>query len=522
MALLAACGSAPGTTTATKASGPKRGGTFIYPTEDPPNAPTAYITTGSAIADGAARGQIFSTLVAYDMNLKFVGQLAEKYEISPDGKTYTFHLFQNVKFHDGKPLTSADVEFTAKRYWTPEISPNFGTLFTKNASLTAPDPYTVVITLKEPNATFLSYFTQNHILPKHVYDVADVLKNPANDKPIGSGPFKLKEFNRGSSYELVRHDEYFKKDKPYLDRMVIQFSPDPSSRVVAFEKGEFDFLHAYQVPFDKVRDYRKDARFTVVDGGLGTGTVQMMLLNLDHAQLKKRDVRRAIVYALDRDEMNDKGLFGAGKKATSNIASTNPWFEGKFGTYATDVAKANQLLDSAGAAKGADGKRFTLRLDYASGIDYLVRWGEIIKSQLTRVGIDVQISASDTAAFRDKMFVKRNFDMGIDNWVTGPDPGQRTGPRYVKANIGKTFYNAMGFVNDEYEKIVAEEVFYTDPEKRKAAWIRIQEVLQTELPVIPLVEMPNVQVHSSKFKDLVTDGVFGYYAQPRDDAYQVE
>jgi peptide/nickel transport system substrate-binding protein len=232
-------------------------------------------------------------------------------------------------------------------------------------------------------------------------------------------------------------------------------------------------------------------------------------------------VRQAIAYALDRNDIQNKSLFGEGKVAKSHISSgVSGFYTDKF-DYKRDIKKANQLLDAAGYPMGPDGKRFVLRNFWSTGRPYESRASEIIRDQLKAVGIEVKIESFDRLTFIDRVFKKWDFDMAHQLFTTGPDPTISVTPRYHTKEIKKVaFTNGMGYSNPEVDRLFDMEYKVTDKEKRKQMWIKIQEILMRDLPGLPLFEIPIVNLVSAKFNAVVTKP-YGYI-QSREEAYLVK
>src|SRR3954454_4764340 len=199
------------------AAAPALSKTLVFCSEgSPENFYPGINTTGTSFD---ASDEIYNKIVAFEPGgTKVVPSLAESWEISPDGLTYTFHLRKNVKWHDGKPFTADDVLFTTKTF-LPETHPRARANFARAESITASDPYTVVFKLKEPFGPFIYAFEVSSapMMPKHIYEGTDFRNNPANATPIGTGPFKFVEWQKGSFIHLARFDDYFKPGQPYLD-----------------------------------------------------------------------------------------------------------------------------------------------------------------------------------------------------------------------------------------------------------------------------------------------------------------
>jgi peptide/nickel transport system substrate-binding protein len=506
---------------AAQGSGPRRGGSLIIALEGEPATLTAHLATDTPAMMVA--NNIFNALVLLDEKLGPIPDLAESWTTSPDGRTYTFNLVQNARWHDGRPVTAADVEFTFNEV-IAKYHPRAGSWWPNVESARATGTHSFEFRLKSPFAPFLTMAgsvlsSGANILPKHIYEGTDPRTNPANQRPIGSGPFTFSRWQRGGFIELNRNPNYFKAGKPYLDRVVFQVMPDPAARLLAFERGEVDFLHWYIVPYDRIARMRSDRRFTLLQKGDAAATNGLMLMNHRHPQLKETAVRQALAHAINRNTISERALFGEARVAKSHIGSTVAWaFTDRF-DYAFDPAKANALLDEAGLRRGADGRRFPLRLFWASGRDYEGRGAEIIKDNLRDIGIDVTVQVFDRTSFTDRVFRQWDFDLAMQLFTTGPDPTISVTPRYHTNAIRRApFVNGMGYSNPETDALFDSETAETDPAKRAAAWHRIQELLMRDLPALPLFELPPIHAASARFVDVVT-GPQGYI-ESRENAYE--
>ena len=488
----------------------ERGGTFIKAIENEP-ATLDYLF-GNDFGAITVATNLYNRLFWLDFDFKPNPELAESYEISPDGLTYTIQLRKDVKWHDGVPFTAHDVVFSFSemtcelhnraKSWCPRVE-SFGT----------DGDHTVVIKMKEPFAplmTILSDYVQGTLIrPKHVFENAVNKDNPQLVAPVvGTGPFKFSKWVRGSHVELVRNDDYFKEGMPYLDRVVIQFLPDEAGRLAALENGDIDMLHSYILPYERVNEFRGDPRFQVIPhGNESTGTQENLIMNHDNEYLQHKSVRQAIAMSLNKEDIAEAALFGAGRATNAHVYSGWPHFP-EF-DYEQNVEKANQMLDEAGFARGDDGMRFSLRSYWAFGRPFEGRAAEVVRSNLRELGIGVEIQSYDRPAFIENVFRKRDFDMAHQLFTTGPDPTLSVVHRYHSRTIGKAFANGAGWVNEDYNRLTDVEVTITDPAERAATWREIQRILMDELPVYPLFGMPNVQLVRAGF-DGVVYGPIGY------------
>ena len=196
-----------------------------------------------------AASKIYQSLLTYGADLKPLPSLAKSWTISPDGLTYTFELQKGVKWHDGKPFSSADVVFTADKFLR-ETHPRTRAIMNQRVeSVKADGDDRVIFKLKQAFNPFIYVFEVSTmpIVPRHIYEGTDFRTNPANNTPIGTGPFKLKEWKKGSYIHLVKNTEYFKPGQPYLNEIYLRVVPDAASRAVAFERGTVDVLRGGDV-----------------------------------------------------------------------------------------------------------------------------------------------------------------------------------------------------------------------------------------------------------------------------------
>lgn len=497
-----------GTVTWGHAQEPQPGGTFIAALEGEPATLTAHLTTDAVAVSVASN--IFSNLIGLDYDFNPVPELAKSWTVSEDGLTYTFNLEENAQWHDGQPVTAADVEYTFAEVLA-KVHPRGSSWWPNVESAKALDTHTFEVKLKSPYAPFLTMIASTLssgalILPKHIYEGADPRTNPANLKPVGSGPFKFEAWEAGNNIVLVKNENYWKPNLPYLDRIVFRFTPDEASRLIAFEAGDVDFLHSYIMPIDQAQRLRADDRFTVVNSGLeAVAPNDFLLFNLRNEALSKLEVRQALAHAIDRKEVAAKSTFSEGVPANSFVNSSLHWLFTEEGNYSFDPAQAEKMLDAAGYPRKQDGTRFELRLVWATGRPYEARAGEVVKDQLSRIGVTVVAQAMERTTFIEEVFTNWNFDMAVQGFTTGPDPTFNVTPRYHTAQIKKIpFVNAMGYSNPKLDELFDSEYKMLDRGERAESWKEVQRILMADLPALPLFELTQTSAFSAKFKDVIT------------------
>ena len=502
--MLASCSSEP------------TGGAGVFVLGQGVEAQSAVSFLSSDTSAGMIATNVFNGLINLNYKFEPIPDLATSWEFSPDGRTFTFHLAQNVKWHDGQPFTASDVEFTFNEI-AGKIAPRGPSWYPNVTSAKALDDHTFELALKEPFAPIITLLGSPAlmgmlIVPQHVYAGTDAKKNPANRSPIGTGPFKFAQWVQGDHVNLTRNEDYFKPDLPHLDRLVFKQVPNEATRATALSQGEINFLNWYDIPYNEIKSLESNPNVTVVHrGGEGGATTEFVLTNVKNKYLSSQLVRQALYYGLDRQAIRDKALFGIGEVAHSPVNSALvTLYNGSDDVYKRNLAKAKALLDQAGYSPGKDGTRFTLRLIYSQGRAYEQAAAQLIQAQLKEIGVAIQLETLDRTSFINKVFTRYDFDLAHQLFAIGPDPTIGLTPRITTAAInGAPFANAMQYSNLQLDALFEKEQVTVDIAARKALWDKIQSILMSQLPMLPLFEVPNVQAFSAAFSDVIT-GPWGY------------
>ena len=481
---------------------PVRGGTVVVAVASDPGGLNPAITTQGGVH--LICGSIFSGLVAHDFELKPVPDLAERWEVSTDGRTYTFHLAPNAVFHDGAPVTSADVKFTFEQLLLKYHSRARASIGDNLRQIETPDPHTVIFNFDHPYAAFLQLVdaTNAPVLPKHLYDGADPLTNPHNTRPIGSGPFKFQEWLKGDHLTLVRNNRYFKSGKPHLDRIVYRVIPETAMATIAFERGEVDYL-LNPSPLDLAR-LRNEAEVILSDKGReGFATVETLIPNLTRAPLSDLRVRQAIAHAINKDYLVDKLLLGMGRPATGPVSHLLSWaYNPNVDKYEHNVALANKILDDAGYKRGSDGARFHLKFVHAASY---AKAAEVLRDQLRQASIAVDLQMMEFAAAVDVVYVKKDFDLGFASFENGPDPDIGVKRTVVSSNIAPVpFSNGAGYRNPRVDDLFTLAASELDRQKRAAYYFEAQSILVKDLPYFWLYESNSPVAYKSGLQGMYT------------------
>ncbi len=481
---------------------PQRGGTLVVTLDaDPPtlNPELSVVNQTFWTAD-----QVYETLVSYDAAFKPIPRLATSWSVSPDGKTYRFALARNIKWHDGVPFTSGDVQYTFGVFG-PKYSPYYKTVLAALEAVETPDANTVVFRFSKPNGILLSLLGEPAfaILPRHLFEAGDPRTNPANNRPVGTGPFKFKEWVRGDHLTLVRNDQYYQAGLPYLDQVIYRIIPNAASQEAALEQGEVSMVLATVLPND-ARRLRNTPGIKVVSPSVLARIIGLWP-NLRAEHLKQLRVREALSLAADRQRMVDEIAFGEGAVARGPIASTSPYFDSSLPVIHRDVAAANKLLDEAGLKRGADGTRFTVRLRHVASLDTFAKTAQILKENYADVGVRVDIIAAEVTTTLTAIFVNSDFDVAVYSAPMGPEPGLALTQYLSSQGLTKAFFsNAPGYQNLRVDQLIAESVATIDPTKRAAIYREIQRMIMVDLPVIPLWEPRFLTAYRTDFENVIT------------------
>ncbi|MGM4967255.1 ABC transporter substrate-binding protein [Tardiphaga sp. 1201_B9_N1_1] len=492
----------------TRATGQTRGGTLntiIQP--EPPILVTAINQQQPTLTVG---GKLYESLLRYDFDLKPIPGLAKSWEVSPDGLTYTFKLFPNITFHDGKPLTSEDVIFTMTKVLM-ETHARGRVTFARIAKAEAPDPLTVIFTLKSPFAPFLTSLdcTTAPILPKHIYEGTDYRKNPANAQAIGCGPFKLKEWVKGSHIHFVRHEGYHRPGEPYLDEIIYRAIPDGASRTVAVEQGKVQLTQWGDIEFFEVPRLSKLPNYEVSTKGYEFfAPHQWIELNNRIKPMDDKRFRQAVMHAIDRKAMLQRIYFGLGKLATGPISSKTRFYDKNVKTYDYSLDKAKALLDEMGLKPGPDGKRVTLRYLISPVSEANTRAAEFLRQSLGRVGIDLQLQTTDIAGWAQK-FADWDYDMTANLVYQFGDPALGVARTYITSNIKKgiLFSNTAGYSNPEVDRLFEEAAVATSDDKRQELYSQVQRILVEDVPVVWTFEQDYPNFIDKRLKNVLSTAI---------------
>ena len=386
---------------------PKKGGTLIWGHSETTQG--LDIQTVGAAASLRVLQNIHCSLVTIDKGFNIIPMLAEKFDTSPDLLTYTFHLRPGVKFHDGKPMTSADVKYSFDRCRNPKTGAVNYEVFNDVDTIATPDDHTVVITMKRVNAPFLGRIAENGagaIMPVDSGDKQGTM-------PIGAGPFKFVSREFGHEIVLDRFDDYW--DGPaYLDRIVEREITEPTVRLTGLQTGELHVIN--DIPADRVEETKKNGKLQT----LSWFPLNFDFLNMNHdfEPFKDARVRQAFDLMIDKDQLLQGALWSQGKPTASPSFPTSASYDTGLKSRPQDMDKAQALLAEAGYGPG----KLKLTFKVTTNYPYHVEASQIMAEWFRAGGVDMKIEQLTWADWLSQCWTNRDFQITMMNFFTLWEP----------------------------------------------------------------------------------------------------
>ncbi|SHH96950.1 peptide/nickel transport system substrate-binding protein [Sporobacter termitidis DSM 10068] len=433
----------------------------------------------SAATDTAAvMMNVYEGLMGFDQKGDFIPAIAQSYTAAPDGLSYTFTLKKGVKFHDGKDCTAKDVKYTYEKLagLTGE-KPLNSTLSQELVKVETPDDYTVVLTLKQRDAGFMS---------KTILSIEEEGYADNSTKPIGTGPYKFVEYIQGQKIVLEKNENYstIAERKPTIGKVEFVIMTDENAKLMALKSGNLDIAGVSAPNAAALGD-----DFSIVQGP--QNMVQVLALNNAVKPLDNLKVRQAINYAVNKDEIIGAVVDGKGTKVESFLSpSMATYYNDNIAAYKTDIEKAKSLLKEAGYEKGFD-LTITVPSNYQTHIDT----AQVIKDQLAQVGINVNIQLIEWAQWLDGVYTKRDYQSTIIGHSGKLDP-QDFLNRFT-STYDKNYFN---FTNPDYDKLVTEAAATTDISQRAALYKQCQQFLVDQAASV-FIQDPHIIFAVSKKLD---------------------
>ena len=452
---------------------PQKGGSLVVcqPAE-PPSGLDPTSGTSAAI-DRIVYANIYEGLVKVNSKGQYIPGLATKWEVSPEGRVYTFYLRKGVKFHNGEPFNAQVAKWNlnrARAQDTKNVHPEF---FRVIGKIETPNDYTLVCYLKEVDALFIPHMATGDavFLPMKDYE-------KASTHPIGTGPFQFVKWVRGDRVEMTRFDGYWNPALPYLDKVTFKFIGDASAQITALKAGDIDVLGWISAP-ESAAELSKDKRFKVY-AGTTTGEV-IMSTNNKAKPFDNKLVRQAMAYAIDRQMVVDLVMFGYGTPIGSHWSPSTPYYKDLTGKFPYNPAKAKELLTKAGYPNG-----FEATIQLPAIYSYSRRAGEVIADMLAQIDVKLKIEIVDWGFWIDRIYKQKEYQLTMIGHVEAWDIGIYARPDYYFQ------YDSQEF-RDAYAKALK-----APNEADKAKWFgRCQEIIAEDAVNGFLFSAPNLPAMKS-------------------------
>ena len=409
---------------------------------------------------------IFSKLINVDADLNFIPALATSWT-NPSPTEWVFELVQNAVFHNGELFTAADVKYTFDRINDPATASPAATLFAPVTAVTVVDDYHVQFMLAEPFGPFLSHLAgSSQIVNQKAVEAAD----PAR-KPVGTGPFKFVEWVTDDHLTVARWDQYFKPGQPYLDDITFRGLPVDDTRMAALQSGEVNWVDA--IPLQKVSEVSSGDEYNFYTAATA-GLPDFLVMNSSQPPFDNVKLRQAIAWATDRKAILQLAYSSVGEVATEEVATGSAWHSGStaFET-APDIEKATQLLTESG-------------FDTSTPITYLglpqypelLRTGEILKDNLSKIGLNLEIEQQEVTVWGQNLFSK-NYQITSAYSSSMLDPDDFYHQLLLSTSAG----NYVGYSNPQMDEYAESGRSETDFEARKAIYQQARTLLNEEVPL---------------------------------------
>jgi peptide/nickel transport system substrate-binding protein len=495
-------------------TGIKKGGTIIVRAGGDITAFNP--VTESNVITNSQMSLLYDSLVFPDPDtLQPTPNLATKWEVSPDSKTFTFTLKPGVKWHDGQPFTADDVKFAYELFMNPDSGSIRAASLSQNiASVTVKDPQTVVFTLKDVVASFMTIDAAYGIVPKHLLDSIAPKDFKTGEfstrKPVGTGPFKFKQQILGDRVEFTANPDYH-RGAPALDAYVYKVVKENAVTAQQLKTGELDFASISQ---DFADDAKKQANLNVTD--YDTFTMLIQGYNVDPAKgpaiFQDVTVRQALCYAIDRQAIAQK-IYGGYATVAVGTESPVTWAyqPDKITTkYEYDPKKAMQLLDGGGWKVGSDGvrakdgKRLAFTLYTVSGDPGSASHMQVVQDAWKTIGVAMQLQLEEPTLVVNRASKSFDYEMFFFGLTTTPEPDQT---RYWASNQHGPGANYYGYNNPKVDDLLMQGIRTLDVEQRKAIYVQAQNLIVADVPGFVSHFVKGIGAVNKRVKNLIPNAI---------------
>lgn len=467
----------------------EHGGTLIDATIGEPSS-LIFMVAGEQPSQVVA-SKIFNTLLSYNQDLDLKGELAANWSVSTDKKSITFKLKPKLKWADGYPLTSQDVLFTWQLVIDEKTRSPYASDFQLINNVEVIDANTFTVTYNTPFAPALDSWASLHILPKHLLAGKDIHTTAFSQNPVGSHYYQLKKWQHGEHITLTKNPNAV-LGQAKIDQLITRFIPDRSTQLMELMADNIDVMGLNPTQFARVIPARKklDANLNLYKE-LGNGYVYLGF-NLKRKPFDDIRVRKAINYAIDKQEIIDGVYLGLGVNIASPYKPGTRWSNPELKPYPYDIKKARELLAEAGYHKmnadgtliNAKGKPLSFEIITNNGNKEREYTAVIIQRRLKEIGIQVSIRTIEWASFIKQFINTGDFDVVILGWGLGLDPDQYNIWHSSQQAPGQ--FNFIGYHNPTVDQLLEQGRIELDPDKRTKIYHAFAKRLLEDSPIVYL------------------------------------
>jgi len=440
-------------------------------------------------AASAIASNIFNSLLKYDKNLELEGELAESWTISSDHRTITFKLKPDMKWADGKPLTSADVLFTWQLVTDENTRTPYGADYKLVIKAETPDARTFRVSYQEPYAPALDTWAGLQILPKHLLEGQDINTTAFVRNPVGSHYYKLEQWRNGERISLVRNP-LATQGEARIERLVSRFIPDAASQFLELMADNIDTMNLNPIQYARIFPSRPDLTQKIgLYKELGNSYTYLGF-NLKRKPFDDLRVRQAINYAINKQELIDGVLLGLGEPVSSPYKPGTRWTNPELKPYPYDAHKAIALLKEAGYADhdgdgilDKDGQPLTFEM-LTNQNKQREMSAVLIQRRLKEIGIDARIRVLEWASFIGRFIKTGEFDAVVLGWSLSLDPDQYSIWHSSQQAPGQ--FNFLGYSNPQVDRLLEQGRLELDIEKRTKIYHEFARHLLEDSPIVYL------------------------------------
>jgi len=460
------------------------GGRLINAMTGEPSNLIAMIAGDSA--SSAIANNIFNSLLKYDESLNYSPEIAKSWNVSNNQKTITFKIRKGLYWADGEKLTSRDVMFTWKLVTDPNTRTPYASDYQLVKKASTPDPYTFRVTYEESYAPALDTWTALHILPEHLLKNEDINSTYFSRKPIGSNYYKLDDWKSGQQVSLTRNPLSI-NGKANINNLISRIIPDTSSQFLELTADNIDLMNINPIQFQRVFPSRKDLRDKIgLYKELGNGYTYLGF-NLKKEPFNDKRVRRALNFAIDKNEIIKGVLLGLGEPLSSPYKPGTRWNNTKLKPYPYDSKKALVLLNEAGYKKNKDGllekNGEVLRFEILTNQNKQREMtAVIIQRRLKEIGVDVSIRVIEWASFINQFIKTGDFDVVVLGWSLSLDPDQYNIWHSTQQGPGQ--FNFLGYENKRVDNLLERGRLELDVIKREKIYHEFSNILLEDSPIV--------------------------------------